>query len=313
MPKLILDKKCSYEEAYRINEQSYDKEEFDLLLNSNIVSDTQRPYSLNQQLQLQPKFKNNIISVPNIPFPQQLHEILSNEAYSNIIAWLPHGKAFVIFDRELFEKVVSAKYFKQSKYRSFTRKLLRWNFVRIPSGPYMCGFKNEHFLRDDVSKSSNMKCDNLGPFEKKKALLSTKKAEKKVSPVENKLPTNDLTDLVLSCSSSSLETIKKAQMEQIQRSRLLNYLRSKQEYEFQCNKKMCNQNFEAGVTNNSIPHVPRFQDASPPDTSSLTLLPNTDERQKLQLVNKMLPKNNTVPVLPMQVLHEKFTTFFPQD
>lgn len=60
-------------------------------------------------------------------FPMRLHEILSEEAHTNAICWLPHGKAFVIRDRKIFAENVMPKFFsRKAKYSSFTRKLNRW-------------------------------------------------------------------------------------------------------------------------------------------------------------------------------------------
>lgn len=35
-------------------------------------------------------------------FPQRLMEVLSDERNSDAICWLPHGRAFMIRNRELF-------------------------------------------------------------------------------------------------------------------------------------------------------------------------------------------------------------------
>lgn len=60
-------------------------------------------------------------------FPQRLMEMLSNEKFSDAIAWLPHGRAFIIKDRNLFTSEVMPLYFsRKAKYSSFTRKLNRW-------------------------------------------------------------------------------------------------------------------------------------------------------------------------------------------
>lgn len=55
-------------------------------------------------------------------------EMLSNDALSDVIAWLPHGKGFVILEKKRFAQDVMPKYFqnKQSKFTSFTRKMNRW-------------------------------------------------------------------------------------------------------------------------------------------------------------------------------------------
>lgn len=60
-------------------------------------------------------------------FPQRLMELLSDERNSDCIAWLPHGRAFIIRNRRLFAEKVMPKFFpRRSKYSSFTRKLNRW-------------------------------------------------------------------------------------------------------------------------------------------------------------------------------------------
>jgi len=52
-----------------------------------------------------------------------------------VVAWLDHGKGFEVKDREKFALQVLPKYFgKQTDFRSFTRKLLRWNFKRVSKG-----------------------------------------------------------------------------------------------------------------------------------------------------------------------------------
>lgn len=60
-------------------------------------------------------------------FPQRLMEILSEERNQQAICWLPHGRAFMVRDRNLFAETVMPRYFpRNAKYSSFTRKLNRW-------------------------------------------------------------------------------------------------------------------------------------------------------------------------------------------
>ena len=68
-------------------------------------------------------------------FPVKLMEILSNDQYIDCIAWLPHGRSFVIHSPERFTEHVLPKITKPCKFSSFTRKLYRWGFRQISKGP----------------------------------------------------------------------------------------------------------------------------------------------------------------------------------
>lgn len=66
----------------------------------------------------------------------QLSEILSTPRNQRAIAWLPHGKAFMILNRDHFVSDILPNYLgKSTKYTSFTRKLSRWKFQRVQCGP----------------------------------------------------------------------------------------------------------------------------------------------------------------------------------
>jgi hypothetical protein len=58
-------------------------------------------------------------------FDTQLMELVSDENNAEIVGWLPHGKGFMIYKKKRFENEVIPRYFKNSKYTSFTRKLNR--------------------------------------------------------------------------------------------------------------------------------------------------------------------------------------------
>lgn len=65
----------------------------------------------------------------------QLMDILSNEEDSDTISWLPHGRSFIIYKKKKFAANVLPKFFKATKFTSFTRKLNRWGFTRVTRGP----------------------------------------------------------------------------------------------------------------------------------------------------------------------------------
>lgn len=96
-------------------------------------------------------------SVP-MSFPQKLMKILDDENNADIVSWLPHGKAFLIFKKKRFEIEIMPTYFKQSKFTSFTRKLNRWGFLRVRKGPEAGAYYHQFFKRGQARLSMQMCC-----------------------------------------------------------------------------------------------------------------------------------------------------------
>ena len=76
---------------------------------------------------LQP-VRNRSMAAKMPRFPNLLYQILrnadaddANGSFSDIVSWLPHGRAFIIKDISKFETVVMPKYFSNSKWTSFRR------------------------------------------------------------------------------------------------------------------------------------------------------------------------------------------------
>jgi len=94
-------------------------------------------------------------------FPQHLMEVLENEENHEAINWLPHGKAFMILDREKFgQDVLHQICRRKTKFSSFTRKLRRWNFTRVTRGPEMGAYYHEYFQRGEETLCTQMYCQN---------------------------------------------------------------------------------------------------------------------------------------------------------
>jgi hypothetical protein len=89
---------------------------------------------------------------PGFEFPWRLHEMLtfvrSEGRESSLASWQPHGKAFLVHNQELFTATIMPRFFKQTKYESFWRKLHFWGFTRITEGEDKGAFYHQHFLRD---------------------------------------------------------------------------------------------------------------------------------------------------------------------
>ena len=86
--------------------------------------------------------------------------ILSDPANADIVSWLPHGCSFRIHNRDRFLNESLPPYYKNKKikYTSFTRKLSRWEFVRLSSGPDTGAFYHKLFQRDNPKLARRMFC-----------------------------------------------------------------------------------------------------------------------------------------------------------
>jgi len=93
-------------------------------------------------------------------FPQKLMDILSDPANEDAVCWHPNGKVFVIVNRQKFSKRILPKYFRKSKYTSFTRKLNRWNFTRLTRGRQQSTYYHEFFQKDKENLCTQMYCNN---------------------------------------------------------------------------------------------------------------------------------------------------------
>merc|ERR1711862_549585 len=197
----------------------------------------------------------------------------------------------------------SPHYFRETKFESFTRKLNRWNFVRISKRPETGAFEHEFFLRDDASKRSKIRCQKKHERKKTRSDLSRNLEDKKPQrEVANDMWSNEnkftsqfpfFTSL-----SSSMEDIKKAQMEQMKRSQILNYLCAKQQYDqWQMQREMhlktkesSQEKHEKQVSNDlktkqhkSIPDIPQFS------IESQSRIISSQQQQQQQQPQKQIP------------------------
>ncbi|EJK73294.1 heat shock factor [Thalassiosira oceanica] len=90
----------------------------------------------------------------NRSFPLLLYELVSDPNTNNSIRWLECGTRFVIADKNKFTAIVLTNQLGgrgrgSAKFTSFTRRLKRWNFKRVPSGKEMGAYYHKDFTRDD--------------------------------------------------------------------------------------------------------------------------------------------------------------------
>lgn len=89
-------------------------------------------------------------------FPLKLMAILDRAEHPDIISWLPHGRGFVIRDKKRLADIVLPKYFKESKYTSFTRRLNRWNFTIQTHGHKEASYFHPQFIQGDPQRALEM-------------------------------------------------------------------------------------------------------------------------------------------------------------
>jgi hypothetical protein len=82
--------------------------------------------------------------------------ILDANEHPDIISWLPHGRGFVIRDKRRLAETVLPKYFKESKYTSFTRRLNRWNFTIQTHGHKEASYFHPVFVQGDPQRALEM-------------------------------------------------------------------------------------------------------------------------------------------------------------
>ncbi|KAL3790011.1 hypothetical protein HJC23_011367 [Cyclotella cryptica] len=69
-------------------------------------------------------------------FPAKLHQIVSTPQYHHIIGWLPHGRSWVIRNKELLVSVVLKDHFSHGNFESFNRQVNLWGFKREARSNY---------------------------------------------------------------------------------------------------------------------------------------------------------------------------------
>jgi hypothetical protein len=96
----------------------------------------------------------------SLQFPWKLHEMLKDaeiEGFTSIVSWLPDYNSFKVHDQKAFTSQIMARYFRQTKYKSFQRQLNIWCFQRIAKGAGRGGYMHALFVRTKPSLCYSMK------------------------------------------------------------------------------------------------------------------------------------------------------------
>ena len=92
----------------------------------------------------------------------QLREAIeADDGGEKSIVWSADGKSFIITSPRVFVDTVLPKYFKQTKFASFTRKLNRWGFKRITKGPNAGAYFHRLFQKDKPKLCLKMVCQKV--------------------------------------------------------------------------------------------------------------------------------------------------------
>ncbi|KAG7340891.1 HSF-type DNA-binding protein [Nitzschia inconspicua] len=120
---------------------------------------------------------NAISSTHKLPFPWKLHKLLEHaekEGYQDIISWEPDGKSFRVHKPSQFCESVLGKFFRQSKYESFTRQLYIYGFSKVEGkGPSTGGFRHPQFLRDNRNLTLTLGRNQAGDRRRKRSHVNT--------------------------------------------------------------------------------------------------------------------------------------------
>jgi len=86
---------------------------------------------------------------PTYNFAAKLHSILANRNWNKVVTWLASGKAFCIIDRDEFTQKILSKYFRETKFESFSRRVKRWGFRKVSTtGTHRVIYYHDLFQRD---------------------------------------------------------------------------------------------------------------------------------------------------------------------
>jgi len=83
---------------------------------------------------------------PDLSFPWRLSTMLTDSekfpgGFQHLVSWIDHGTAFKVHNRSEFTKTILPKYFRMTKYSSFTRQLHAYSFVCTRKGESRGGCK----------------------------------------------------------------------------------------------------------------------------------------------------------------------------
>jgi hypothetical protein len=91
-----------------------------------VFPETKKSFNDSMMIEAEKPDKTNVKLPFPFPFPWKLHQLLEDaETHGNthVVSWLPGGKAFKVHNPTEFYEQIMPHYFKQTRYKSFTRQV----------------------------------------------------------------------------------------------------------------------------------------------------------------------------------------------
>mmetsp|Transcript_12684 Transcript_12684/g.27549 ORF Transcript_12684/g.27549 Transcript_12684/m.27549 type:complete len:325 (+) Transcript_12684:168-1142(+) len=145
-------------------------------------------------------------------FPLKLYDMLeyvADSQYSSAVSWSRDGQAFVVHNKDTFLEYIVPMFFKQTKFRSFTRQLNLYGFARVSNEGPNAAWQHEHFIRGSVERLKSIQrveVKNNKPNTKTRQLKNDKHKQRRTTrTLKVRLITEDSsTDSSLSIAISSI-------------------------------------------------------------------------------------------------------------
>ena len=90
-----------------------------------------------------------------LTFVNKLMKLLTDNPDPTVITWLPHGRSFIVRDKDRFVSDILPMYFASTLYKSFQRQLNMWGFQRISGSIDKGAYYHQLFLRG-IPRLSNL-------------------------------------------------------------------------------------------------------------------------------------------------------------